>query len=207
MPPRGPIDPEGYYHISTRGNFGQPLFQTPGEHELYLELYAKYALKFGWITLTWSLIWNHHHFLVRLTDGGLSDGMRLINHGFSRRMNAVYGRTGQGHLVRHCFYAGEIVDEAHLLSTCRYIDLNAVAAHQCERPEDWPWCGYAANIGLAHARRFHQPSELLLHFDRTPQRARWEYRRFVLEGPVQSDHGPLPGKGYGSGTPRTAAHG
>lgn len=37
---RLPIDPEGIYHVDTRGSFGMPLFTTTGEHELYLELYA-----------------------------------------------------------------------------------------------------------------------------------------------------------------------
>src|SRR4051794_4576349 len=102
MPRRSPINPEGYYHVSTRGNFGQPLYQAWNEHELYLELYEKYAKKFDWTTLGWVLLWNHHHFLIKLKSGGLSEGMRAINHGFARRMNAVYGRTGKGHLVRHC---------------------------------------------------------------------------------------------------------
>ncbi|HET7128283.1 MAG TPA: transposase [Gaiellaceae bacterium] len=188
IPPRGPINPNGYYHVSSRGNFGQPLFQTPGEHELYLELFARYAKKFGWKTLAWSLVWNHHHFLIKLSDDGLSEGMRRINHGFSRRINAAYGRTGKGHLVRHSFFAKEIDSQPYLLAALRYIDLNAVEAGLCERPEDWRWCGYAATMGHVKPRPFHDIGATLRLFGRRPEEARTQYAQFVLNR--------LPGKGY-----------
>jgi len=188
MPRRGPINPTGYYHVSTRGNFGQPLFQSPGEHELYLDLFARYAEKFAWKTLAWTLLWNHHHFLIKLSDDGLSEGMRRINHGFSRRINAAYDRTGKGHLVRHSFFAAEIDTDQYLLAALRYIELNAVEAGLCERPEDWPWSGYAATMGMAKPRPFHTTAATLRLFGRRPEESRHSYARLVLN--------PMPGKGY-----------
>ncbi|MGN6796868.1 MAG: transposase [Gaiellaceae bacterium] len=188
MPRRAPFNPTGYYHVSTRGNYGQPLFQSAGEHELYLELYARYAAEMGWTTLAWTLIWNHHHFLIKLSEDGLSEGMRRINHGFSRRINAAYGRTGEGHLVRHSFFAAEITSDEYLLSALRYIDLNAVEAKLCDRAEDWPWCGYAATMGMAKPRAFHDTGAVLRMFDRRRESARNMYARFVLS--------PVPGEGY-----------
>lgn len=181
MPCRAPIDPEGYYHVSSRGNFGQALFETPEQHELYLALYGRTATKLGWITLTWALLWNHHHFLIKLTNGGLSEGMRVINHGFARRLNAVAGRTGAGHLVRHGFHAGALETESHLLATCRYIDLNPARALGVH-PEDWPWSGYRATLGLDHPRPFHLAPKLLELFGPSPNIARRAYRRFVENG-------------------------
>ena len=195
MPPRPPIDPQGYYHVSTRGSFGQPLFEAPEDHELYLLLYARSASKFGWVTLAWTLLWNHHHFLIKLTEGGLTDGMRTINHSFSRRTNAMRGRTGTGHLVKHGFYAGLIENEAHLLATCRYIELNAVAAREKEKLEDWPWSGYRAAVGLEHPRPFHHVSSLLELFGPTPNAARRAYRRFVEDGLDPRRRVSLPGNG------------
>jgi putative transposase len=195
MPHRPPIDPQGYYHVSTRGSFGQPLFETPEDHELYLLLYGQAAVRFGWITLAWTLLWNHHHFLIKLTDGGLSAGMRTINHAFSRRINAMRGRTGTGHLVRHGFYAGLIETEAHLLATCRYIELNAVAAREGETLAHWPWSGYRAAVGLEHPRPFHHVSSLLDLFGPTPNAARRAYRRFVEDGLDPRRRVSLPGDG------------
>lgn len=142
----------------------------------------------GWTTLAWTLIWNHHHFLIKLSEDGLSEGMRRINHGFSRRINAAYGRTGEGHLVRHSFFAAEITSDEYLLSALRYIDLNAVEAKLCDRAEDWPWCGYAATMGMAKPRAFHDTGAVLRMFDRRRESARNMYARFVLS--------PVPGEGY-----------
>ena len=197
MPRRAPINPTACYHVSTRGNYGAPLFRTRDECRLYLHLYARAAAKFAWRTLSWCLIWNHNHFLIELSDGGLTEGMRAINHGFSRRMNAAHDQTGRGHLVRHGFFADEITSDAHLASVSRYIDLNPVAAARCERPEDWDWSGYAATLGLDHPQPFHDPLRLLRHFGSTPERARIAYRRFVLQPEAQE---AIPGKGYRSVT-------
>jgi putative transposase len=158
------------------------MFRTPSEHELFLELYARTAKKRGWLTLAWALVWNHHHFLVALTDGGLSDGMRVIHSGFSRRMHAKYDRTGTGHFVRHCFYAGQLKTDGSVLEVARYIDLNAVRAGLCRSPRDWKWSSYRANVGLAHPRTFHQPHELLEFVAARPRVAQREYRQFVTEG-------------------------
>jgi REP-associated tyrosine transposase len=196
MPRRGPIDPQGVYHISTRGNFGEPLFRNADQYALYLKLYAASAQEFGWITLDWTLLWNHHHVLIRLTEGGLSEGMRKVNHSFSRRMNAMYGRTNEGHLVRHCFYAGEIENEEHLFAACRYIDLNPVHARQCTDPAGWRWGGYRALIARDYALPFHDVSQLLSMFGRTPAAARRAYRRHVLAGLDPTGPDPFPGNGY-----------
>jgi REP element-mobilizing transposase RayT len=195
VPHRAPIDPQGYYHVTSRGNFGRPLFETAQDHELYLALYGRTAVKFGWITLAWTLLWNHHHFLIKLTDGGLSEGMRVINNCFSRRVNAINGRTGTGHLVKHGFYAGSLESESHLLATCRYIDLNAVAVRPSESLERWPWSGYRAAVGLEHPRPFHHVSRLLELFGPTPNIARRSYRRFVEDGLVSAGRVPSPGDG------------
>src|SRR5689334_7965734 len=114
--------------------------------------------------------------------------MRRINHGFSRRINAAYGRTGQGHLVRHSFFAEEIDTQEYLLAALRYIELNAVEAGLCERPKDWRWCGYAATMGMAKPRAFHTTAATLRLFGRRPEESRRSYARLVLD--------PLPGKGY-----------
>jgi len=192
MPRRAPFDPTGTYHVGTRGNFGIPLFTTPGEHELYLELYERYATKFGWRTFAWALIWNHVHFLIQLTDGGLTEGMRAINHGFARRINAAYGRTGKGHVVRHSFFASHVTTDAYFAGVCGYIDLNAVEAGLAAAPEDWRWSGCAATLGLAPRRRFHDVRGQLRpsHTDRVG--ARDKYRALLLES--------VPGKGYESVT-------
>jgi REP element-mobilizing transposase RayT len=199
MPRRPTINPQGYYHIGSRGNYGRALFRTPAEHELFLALYARAAQKYEWKTLTWTLIFNHYHFIIKLTGGGLSDGMRETNGQFSRRINAAYGLTGTGHLVRHAFFARELETDADILIAARYVDLNESRALGI-LPEMGRWGGYRAVVGLDRPRKFHQPIELLGLIGQHPEAARRAYRRFIYEGMVQNGQDPSPNQGYESRT-------
>jgi putative transposase len=41
------------------------------------------------------------------------------------------------------------MDEEHLLSAVRYVEMNPVRAGLCERPGDWPWSSYHAHVAGA----------------------------------------------------------
>lgn len=199
-----PIREVGYYHVGARGTYGRPLFRDDNEHELFLRLYTMTASKYGWKTLSWALMWNHHHFLLRLVNGGLSDGMRALHSNFSRRMNAKYGLTNQGHLVRHCFFASEATTLESVTSRARYIDLNPVRAGLCRQPTDWRWSSYAATLDHAYPEPFHNPDELLALLDDDPRRARRAYREFVRDGDARTEADPWTEHGYEgvTGAPR-----
>jgi REP element-mobilizing transposase RayT len=197
MPRRGPIDPQGYYHIGSRGNYGQPLFRSTDQYELFLKLYGRSATKYSWETLTWVLMPNHHHFIIKLTEGGLSEGLRELHGGFSRRIHAMYGMTGQGHLIRHAFFGRELRTEGEILVACRYVDLNEPTATG-GRPESARWCGYRATVGLERPRPFHNPEALLGLISPSPNAGRAAYRRFVHEGLASQRRDPSPNDGLGS---------
>ncbi len=197
MPRRPPIDPQGYYHVGSRGTYGQLLFRNPDQYELFLRLYARAAAKYKWQTLTWVLMPNHHHFVIKLTEGGLSEGLRELHGSFSRRIHAIYGVTGQGHLVRHAFFGRELKTDGEILVACRYVDLNEPAATG-RRPEATRWGGYRAVIGLERARPFQHPEALLGLISPEPNAARAAYRQFVHEGLASESHDPSPNQGVGS---------
>ena len=96
--------------------------------------------------------------------------------------------------------AVEIVEHEHFLETARYIPNNPVAAGLARQPEDWPWSGYRANVGLERPRPFHAPRQLLAHFGKEPQAAIVRYERFVRDGRVRSGHVAWSDQGYGSRT-------
>lgn len=197
MPRRAPIDPQGYYHVSSRGSYGQPLFRSPGQYELFLRLYARAATKYAWQTLAWVLMPNHHHFVIRLTNGGLSEGLRETHGSFSRRIHAMYGMTGQGHLVRHAFFGRELKTAGEILVACRYVDLNEASATG-RRSEATRWSGYRATVGLERPGPFHHPQALLGLISPLADAGRTAYRAFVLEGLASLEPGPSPNHGVGS---------
>jgi REP element-mobilizing transposase RayT len=183
VPRRKPIDPHGWYHVGSRGCYGQTIFRTPDECELFLDYYGRAAKKYGWVTPEWVLMGNHHHFVIKLTHGGLSEGWREVHGTFSRQIHKKYSLTGQGHLVRHGFFARELTSAGDVLLTCRYVSLNHARA-KGTAPAATPWGGYPAVIGLAHPRPFHSPTTLLELISESAPTARREYESFVLDGLV-----------------------
>jgi REP element-mobilizing transposase RayT len=194
MPRQPPIDPDGTYHVGSRGTYGQPLFRSDDQHELFLALYARSGRKYAWITLEWVLMHNHHHFVIQLTDGGLTEGMRELHGAFSRRIHAVYGYTGQGHLFRHSFFRRQLKTEAAIVGACRYVARNPTEALGI-RPDAARWSSYAATIGAAHPRPFHAPARLLQMISDNPAAARATYRALVESGRDSSSHVPSPNDG------------
>lgn len=192
MPRRQPIDPEGLYHVGSRGSYGQALFADALEHEMFLRMYGRVSSKYRWETLAWALMKNHFHFVVRLADGGLSEGMRELNGGFSRWRNEIYGLTRKGHLVRHAFFARPLIDEADAVGTCAYVDLNPIAHRGSFTARRSDWSGLLATLGRVHPRPFHRPAALLELLDERPEAARRKYRQALLEEHARRRQVPSP---------------
>jgi REP element-mobilizing transposase RayT len=195
MPRREPIEPTGWYHVSSRGCYGRTLFHDSSQHEVFLRMYVRVATKHAWRTPAWALMRNHHHFVIRLTSGGLSEGFRELHGGFSRWLHEQQGLTGQGHLFRHAFFARQLKTDAAALVACAYVDLNATRARVARTPEETVWCGYRATIGLDHPRPFHTPADVLELLSDDAQAARAGYRRLVHERLVLRALVPSPNDG------------
>ena len=181
MPPRPPVNPEGWYHVGSRGTYGRTLFATADQHEMFLAMFARVARKYGLITPSWALVDNHHHFILRLTKGGLSDAMRDLHSGYSRWIHEQYAQTRQGHLFRHAFFSRELESEAAVIVACIYVDLNTTPTVGLRLPEAPSWCGYRATVGLERPRPFHHPRALLELLARHPAAARRTYQALVHE--------------------------
>jgi putative transposase len=161
MAPLRSVDPEGLYHVMSRGNFRQTIYLDEAHYAKYLRLLDRVAMRRKWIVLDWCLIPNHFHLVIRLTDGGLSEGMRELNGCYSRWSNVQTGRTGTGHLVKNRFRHVGVETEGHFWNLVPYVPLNPVLAKLCHSPADWPWSGYRAMVGLERPHSFHDVDELL----------------------------------------------
>jgi REP element-mobilizing transposase RayT len=194
MAPLRIVDPTGLYHVFSRGNYKGTIFLDRHHYTKYLALLERVARRRRWLVLDWCLMPNHFHLLIQLEAGGLSDGMRELNGCFSRWSNRQTGRTGSGHLVKNRFGCVDVIREGHLWELLSYIPLNPVRARLVQRPEEWPWSGYRATIGLEHPRGFHQPARLLRFFSDDRGEAICRYVAHVEEARVRkgreggSDH-------------------
>jgi putative transposase len=172
--------PGAIYHVGSKGNRGCRVYADDHEFEVFLRLLGRITARYDWICHSYCLMTNHYHLIVQLRDGGLSDGMRELNGGFSRFTNARHGL--EGHLFRNRFWSDPILDEARMYATARYVALNPVRADLCPTAEGWRWSSYRACVGLDFAPPFLAVTEHLEHFGRTPAEARRTFREFVAQG-------------------------
>ena len=173
--------PGGIYHLGSRGNRGCVIYEDDFERRVFLRLLSLVTKRFGWTCHAYVLMSNHFHLLIQLDVGGLSDGMQVLNGCFAKFSNNRNGYVGQ-HLFRNRFWSEQVVDDAQLLQTARYIVLNPVRANICEKPDDWRWSSYRACAGIDFAPSFLAVTRHLRLFGARPSVASRTYREFVYDG-------------------------
>ncbi|MBA3735717.1 MAG: transposase [Actinobacteria bacterium] len=176
------FEPGAYYHLASRGNNGQSIFHDDLDCLDFLRWLSRTVVQQEWRVVTYCLMTNHYHLLVRPGEAGFGAGMQLLNSGHARRMNRRHGRTG--HLFRNHYSWWPVERDSHLLEAARYIVLNPVRAGICKRPEQWRWSSYRATVDLEHPLDFFAASQLLALFGARPGKARAAFRDFVAAGHV-----------------------
>ena len=173
----------------SRGNFRQRVFLDEDHYLRGLCIYVDQASdRYGWIVLDWCFMPNHHHLVVQLTKGGLSEGLREFHGCFSRWSNSQTGRTGTGHVWKNRFQSLDVVKEGHFWSLAPLRPASIQSSRiSPPMPEDWPWSGFRATAGIDYPYRFHRPAVLLRYFECEARRCvRSRTALFVDEDPTAS---------------------
>jgi REP element-mobilizing transposase RayT len=186
---------DGYYHVHTWGNNKQPIYLDDLDRKVFLQLLERSQAKYEWVIFEWCLMTTHYHFVVRITQSGLAQGMSELNGSYARWSNRRHGRCD--HVFGKRYVSNEITTDAHLLGACRYVVLNPVRAGLCSHPQEWRWSSYRASAGLEPPRAFHARDLLLGHvrelFGTPSDDPHRVYRVFVEAGLYGARPEPVPG--------------
>lgn len=174
------LQPDGIYHVTSRGNGGTRLFVDDEERVILLAHFARAVRRFGWRCWAYCLMPTHFHLLLQTPVPNLSRGMQNLKSGFARDRNRRRGKPG--HVFDGRYGAKLVQSENYLFAVFRYIAQNPVRDGYCQRPEQWRWSSHRALAGLERGPNFLDVASALVWFDDTdPHVAREHYRALAAE--------------------------
>jgi putative transposase len=188
--------PDGVYHVFARGNERRAIYRDDSDRERFLEVVSRACERFGWRVLSYCLMTNHYHLLVRTPDANLARGMRDLNGVYAQRFNRRHGRDG--HLFQGRYGALLVERGGHLLASVAYIVRNPVRAGLCASPREWRWSSQRAALG-ERPPGILVLDELLGYFGSERASARRRYRELTESGGEPNAGALLPdGVVYGT---------
>ncbi len=137
------------YHLTARGTDRRDIFMDDEDRQRFLVRLGAVVTKRSLSCLSYCLMDNHVHLIVRGGANALSAGMRDLLGGHAQFFNRRHERSG--HLFGGRYHHVHIVSDHQLLAAIRYVALNPVHAGLTWQPESWPWSSYGALMeGVVH---------------------------------------------------------
>jgi REP element-mobilizing transposase RayT len=169
----------GLYHVYNRIASGEPVFSDPEEAAEFIELIRETKTRDGWTVLSWCVMSNHFHLVIRTATVPLWRGMHRIQNLFSRRFNKRHGRTGGVWQSR--YKAKYVEDESYLGRLVLYVHLNPVAAGVADDPDEYVLCGHR-EVKRRLRNALVDADETLLCFGTGKKEARRSYLSAIRAG-------------------------
>ena len=144
--------PGGIHHVISRGAAQLPIFLDDHDRMRFLGGLAQATTDYEWRCLSYCLMENHYHLLLRTPQPTLRAGMQRLNGRYAQKFNLRHRRTG--HVFEGRYTRVTVDDDGHLRELVRYISLNPVRAGACRHPRDWFWSSYPALVGETSAPDF-----------------------------------------------------
>ena len=138
------VVPDVPHHVTQRGNRRQPIFFSEADYAAYRALIAAACAARNVRCLAWCLMPNHVHLiLVPPDEDGLRAALAEAHRRYAQRINRAHDWTGYLFQGRFASYP---MEEGHLMTAVRYLELNPVRANLVHRAEDWRWSSARAHV-------------------------------------------------------------
>lgn len=150
--PRSTSGP-GYFHVINRTVGKVPIFERSADYRAFLGVLAE-GLKGNPVPLlSYCVMSNHFHLVTGPTDPAtLSRLMHWVTTTHAVRYRRRRRTTGFGPVYQGRFHAHLIVELAHLVTVCRYVERNPVRAGLVRLAQNWPWSSLAARVAGSNDR-------------------------------------------------------
>lgn len=142
------------HHVTQRGSRNQIVFFSNKDKENYLSIFEEELSKLDVKIWAYCLMDNHVHFIV--VPGDETSLSKLFREAHKRYAAMINRREGwRGHLWQERFHSF-VMDERHLFSAMRYVEMNPVKANMVEDPDDYAWSSAHFHVKKVQSRLISQ---------------------------------------------------
>ena len=128
------------YHVLNRAMGRIKLFRHEGDFAAFERVIQEACQRHPLRILDYCIMPNHWHFVVwPKTDVQVTAFFRWLAHTHAMRWRVAHHTVGYGPLYQGRFKCFPVQDDGHLLTLCRYVQRNPLAAKLVRRAEDWRW--------------------------------------------------------------------
>jgi putative transposase len=149
MPRRPRALHAGIYHVAAHSSDTRCLFLNDADRADFLTRLAQACERLELGLVSYVLMSNHYHALMRVPDARLSRALQHAHTSYARAHNHRHGRSA--HLFRAHPHVGEIGSNEQLATAARYLARNPVTVGLTASPLEWQWSSAATHAGLARS--------------------------------------------------------
>ena len=171
--------PTSFYHVILRGNNGLPIFFSDTDRCQLCFIIQQGIERFDHRIHGFCFMSNHIHLIIQTCVVQLSKVMHHLGSHYARYINRTHKRIG--HLFQGRFKSILVDENNYLSELVRYVHLNPVRAGIVLSPENYPWSGHLAYIGLKEIAWLYQ-DWILSKFHSDEIIARQLYTEYLNKG-------------------------
>jgi len=168
-----------FYHVMSRGNHQETIFENDQDHERFIELLGEVCNRFQWRIWARCEMSNHFHLLVQTLEPTLSRGMRHLKGVYTQWSNARHAQVG--HLFQARYKAILVDADSYLTEVIRYIVRNPLEAKMIESLDEYEWSSHPMTLSRKKPPEWFARAQVLELFGSNTRTAKRAYRSFVEE--------------------------
>ena len=180
--------PGAFYHVYSRGNAGEKVFNGKRDKEKFLEYLGKVTERFAVVIHTYCIMSNHYHLLIETHEANLSAAIQWLNISYAVFYNKKHQRSG--HIFQGRFKSILVDKDEYIKQLSRYIHLNPVRAKIVSEPLEYPWSSYSSFVGETKESEWLETGGLLGHFGRKLKESITNYKSYVEKVNVEAIKNP-----------------
>jgi putative transposase len=166
-------------HITQHASGTEPLFLEDGDYLYMLHLIKEVLGRFKCKVLSFALMPNHIHLLLKFLESNMPDAMKELLQRYAEYFNRKYQR--KGHVFSGAYRSALCFNDGYLLAASLYIHINPVKRGLVKNPADYRWSSCALFLNEVEKETCVDYKFILGILDDDIWRAKMKYRDLLKE--------------------------